>query len=118
MTFVCPRAPFVVGQLLLQQEDFGLELVPLVEDVPQLLQGKPGPVGILGVQSSHLVVAQRLLARDKNLLYGEEAEDGEKGGRREEGRKVRRKSGYLCKILEHGRHVLIAHRLLVVNGEL
>lgn len=54
-------APFVVRQLLLQQEDFGLELVPLVEDVPQLLQGEPGPVGVLQVWARRLLVAQRLL---------------------------------------------------------
>lgn len=58
------RAPFVISQLLLQHEDFGLELVPLVEDVPQLLQGEAGSVGVLGVQAApRLLVAQGLLRR-------------------------------------------------------
>lgn len=56
------RPPSVIGQLLLQQEDFGLELVPLVEDVPQLLQGEAGSVGVLRVQAGpRLLVAQGLL---------------------------------------------------------
>lgn len=57
-----PPAPSVIGQLLLQHEDFGLELVPLVQDVPQLLQGEAGTVGVLRVQAAPcLLVAQGLL---------------------------------------------------------
>lgn len=34
LKYLCLRVPLVISQLLLQQEDFGLKLVPLVEDVP------------------------------------------------------------------------------------
>lgn len=108
------QAPFVVRQLLLQHEDFGLQLVPLVEDVPQLLQGEPGPVGVLGVQAApRLLVTQGLLNAEKETAWGRDSEaTGE-----EEGEEEGRKRGYLGKILEHSRHVFIAHRLLVVNSE-
>lgn len=43
------RSPLVVRQLLLQQKHFGLEFVPLVEHVPQLLQCEPGAVGVLEI---------------------------------------------------------------------
>lgn len=66
---ISTQAPFVIGQLLLQHEDFGLELVPLVEDVPQLLQGEAGSVGVLRVQAApRLLVAQGLLAQREERM--------------------------------------------------
>lgn len=69
LTYKYLRVPSVVRQLLLQHEDFGFKLVPLVEDVPQFLQGETGPVGVLWVQTSaRALVAQCLLARrDKRM---------------------------------------------------
>lgn len=107
------RVPFVVGQLLLQQKHFGLELVPLVQDVPQLLQGEPGPVWVLWVFDCSLLLAQRLLQTVKCITHRENQPK-----KRKEDRRAGRNWGYLGKILEHTRHVLIAHRLLVGNGEL
>lgn len=64
------QAPLVISQLLLQHEDFGLELVPLVEDVPQLLQGEAGSVGVLRVRAApRLLVAQGLLPqREEGMM--------------------------------------------------
>lgn len=108
-------SPFVISQLLLQHEDFGLELVPLVEDVPQLLQGEAGSVGVLRVQADpRLLVAQGFLPqRGEGVTRGDSTTRGGEG--REGRREVGRRRGYLGKILEHSRHVFIAHRLLVVN---
>lgn len=47
-------APFVIGYFFLQHEDLGFELVPLVEDVPQLLEGEARPVGVFQVEGAFL----------------------------------------------------------------
>lgn len=53
--------PFVVGHLLLQHEDFGFQLVPLVQDVSELLKCEAGAVGVFEVQISCVLITQRLL---------------------------------------------------------
>lgn len=67
----------------MQQEDFGLELIPLMKNIPQLLQGEPGPVGVLRVQASHLLLAQRLLVGKEHITpRKKEHRKGRKEGRK------------------------------------
>lgn len=48
------HSPLVVCQLLLQQKHLGLELVPLMQHVPQLLQRESGAVGVLEIHGQLL----------------------------------------------------------------
>lgn len=65
------RSPLVVCQLFLQQKHLGLELVPLMQHVPQLLQREPGAVGVLGVHGRLVRLRDTLLSARLRL---EEAE--------------------------------------------
>ena len=97
--------PLVVRELLLQQEHLGLELVPLVEDVPQLLQGEARPVGVLLVQARRLLLPLSLLQGHRTTCQG--GKEGSRGGKdgwvrarrdrkgREQGRKEGRKDGFM-----------------------
>lgn len=42
--------PFVIRQLFLEHKHLSLEFVPLVQDIPQLLQGEAGFAGLLLLQ--------------------------------------------------------------------
>ncbi len=73
----------------MQHEDFGLELVPLVQDVPQLLQGEAGPVRVLWVEASRLLLAQSLLPRDESVTKRKQSQRE----KRKKGRKDRWEEG-------------------------
>lgn len=48
--------PFVIGQLFLEHKDLSLELVPLMQDIPQLLQGEAGSAGLLLLQAGSILL--------------------------------------------------------------
>ena len=57
----------VVGQLLLQQKHLGFELVPFIQDVPQLLQGEARAVA--SITDRVLSVTTAVLSQQYRLKH-------------------------------------------------
>ena len=67
------HSPLIVCQLLLQQKHFGLELVPLVQHIPQFLQCEPGAVGVLEIHGHLLRLGDTRVSAQLHLEEGRDA---------------------------------------------
>lgn len=50
------NVPFVIRQLFLEHKHLSLEFVPLMQDIPQLLQGEAGFAGLLLLQAVSILL--------------------------------------------------------------